>query len=315
MSPEQVRAPKTVDHRTDVWSLGVCMYELLTNSMPFGGDELQQTFAQILEKDPTPIRALVTGVPEGVEQIVMKCLSKKREGRFGDVGELARALSPFGSGTWIQSSERVVATLVRGVTEDMTSGTRLKKVTGPQSFDSLPIPSSPGGRRFDGELTGTANTVHRRFGGLDGSRRPWLVPVLSATALLGILLGAVGIAVKRSAAVETPPVSASPLTEATPMETVAAPPPGIVTSPVRMAGSENDTAGTPPAGSVLSSTPAPSAPLPTQTSAASAKRTSPAVTSPKAPVYSTQPPTPKKPPTSSKPPALPRRATEVARLI
>src|SRR5690606_11217088 len=126
MSPEQVRSPKTVDHRTDIWSLGVCMYELLTNSMPFGGDELQQTFAQILEKDPAPIRALVAGVPDGLEQVVMKCLAKKREPRFTDVGELAKARAPYGSGTWIQSADRVQATLARALMEDLTSGTRLR---------------------------------------------------------------------------------------------------------------------------------------------------------------------------------------------
>ena len=74
MSPEQVRSPKSVDHRTDIWALGICMYELLTNSMPFGGEELQETFAQILEKEPLPIRAHVTGVPEGLQQVVMRFL-------------------------------------------------------------------------------------------------------------------------------------------------------------------------------------------------------------------------------------------------
>src|SRR5262245_22584639 len=90
MSPEQVRSPKTVDSRTDLWSIGICMYELLTNSMPFGGEEIQETFAQILENQPTPIRQLVTGVPEGLEQVVMRCLAKRRDERWSDVGELAR---------------------------------------------------------------------------------------------------------------------------------------------------------------------------------------------------------------------------------
>jgi Protein kinase domain len=106
MSPEQVRSPKTVDARTDIWSLGIVMYELLTNSMPFGGDEMNETFAQILEKEPQPIRQIVHGVPEGLERIVMRCLAKNRDERFADVAELARALVVYGSGTWMQSADR-----------------------------------------------------------------------------------------------------------------------------------------------------------------------------------------------------------------
>src|SRR5690606_37456327 len=108
-----------------------------------------------------PIRQLVTGVPEGLDQVVMRCLAKKRDERWSDVGELARALAPYGSGTWIQSADRVTATLSRPMLDDATSGTRLKN-SGPQLFgmgtpQSIPI----SGRRLDSlqpELTGTAST-------------------------------------------------------------------------------------------------------------------------------------------------------------
>jgi serine/threonine protein kinase len=214
MSPEQVRSPKTVDHRTDIWSLGVVMYELLTNSMPFGGDEINETFAQVLEKEPQPIRAIVTGVPEGLERVVMKCLQKNRDNRFSDVAELARALVAFGSGTWMQSADRVQATLSRGL-EEAASGPRLHSQTrnnGPGSYDRLDrtaIPSSPGRRLDSGqpELTGTASTVARRFSVL-GSRGRNL---LALTAVIGaaavVLLAGTAYQRSKAAALAEPPLA------------------------------------------------------------------------------------------------------------
>jgi serine/threonine-protein kinase len=257
MSPEQVRSPKTVDHRTDIWSLGVCMYELLTNSMPFGGDELQETFAQILERQPTPIRSLVTGVPDGLEHVVMRCLAKKREDRFADVGELAKALLPFGSGTWIQSADRVQATLARGHIDDIASGTRVRG--GPPS-DRVAIPLAPG-RRLDSvqpELHGTTSTVARHFSAFDSKRR-WIIAGIAVPAIIGIALISV-TAIRRvrhhasttegdpSVATDAPAVALDP--SAGPSPVVVAPP-GVPTASV-----ENDV---PPAapGTLLGAPPMP----------------------------------------------------------
>jgi len=249
MSPEQVRSPKTVDQRTDIWSLGVVMYELLTNSMPFGGDEINETFAQILEKEPQPIRQLVTGVPEGLEQVVMKCLAKNRDHRFADVAELARALVAFGSGTWMQSADRVAATIARGL-EEASSGPRAALKNGPASskeLERMAIPSSPG-RRLDSmqpELTGTASTVAGRFTVL-GSRGRNLLALSVVIGVAAIVLIA-GTAFQRSRAAaalaaETPltsvAVSAEPPPEATGVLVPGAN--GIVTAPVHLVGPDSE---------------------------------------------------------------------------
>ena len=249
MSPEQVRSPKTVDSRTDIWSLGIVMYELLTNSMPFGGDEMNETFAQILEKDPQPMRQIVHGVPEGLERIVMRCLSKNRENRFADVAELARALVVYGSGTWMQSADRVHATLVRGH-EEALSGPRLKGNS--HSLDRAVIPSSPG-RRIDSmqpELTGTASTVARRFSVL-GSRTKNLL-ALSGVISVAALIVFAGTAFQRSrapAAVDPPAAipEAIPETTGVPVPIAGGAATAVVTATVHMAGAENES---PPAGVV-----------------------------------------------------------------
>jgi serine/threonine-protein kinase len=200
MSPEQVRSPKTVDHRTDIWSIGVVMYELLTNSMPFGGDEMNETFAQILERQPQPVRQLVHGVPEGIEHIVMRCLAKSRDSRFADVGELARALVAFGSGAWIKAADRVQATLARGV-EEAHAGPRVGANTASLSVRAgTAIPSAPG-RRPDSvqpEFTGTTRTVARRFTVLGPPARN-LLALSGVIGTVAILLIA-GTAVQRSRA-------------------------------------------------------------------------------------------------------------------
>jgi serine/threonine-protein kinase len=248
MSPEQVRSPKTVDQRTDIWSLGVVMYELLTNSMPFGGDEINETFAQVLEKEPQPIRQLVTGVPEGLERVVMKCLAKNRDNRFSDVAELARALVAFGSGTWMQSADRVAATIARGL-EEASSGPRLKP--GPAStgeLDRMAIPSSPG-RRLDSmqpELTGTASTVARGFTVL-GSRGRNLLALSVVIGVAAIVLIA-GTAFQRSRAAAAALAAEAPLTSVAasadaPPEATGVPVPGangIVTAPVHLVGPDSE---------------------------------------------------------------------------
>ena len=97
MSPEQLRSTKSVDHRADVWSLGIVLFELLTGVMPFDETrEFTELVAAVLE---TPNRKLTDfrfDVPEGLEAVVDKCLQKDRANRFQiDGGALAAALLPF----------------------------------------------------------------------------------------------------------------------------------------------------------------------------------------------------------------------------
>ena len=252
MSPEQVRSPKSVDHRTDIWSLGVVMYELLTNSMPFGGDEINETFAQVLEKEPQPIRQIVTGVPEGLERVVMRCLQKNRDNRFADVADLARALVAFGSGTWMQSADRVQATLSRGL-EEAASGPRLHSQTRPnggapgQHHSDRIIPSAPGRRADSGqpEFTGTASTVARRFTvlGSRGKNLLALTAVIGAAAVV-LLAGTAYQRSKAAAALADPPptlMSADPPPESSTLPAGVAAvgaATGVVTAPVHMVGPE-----------------------------------------------------------------------------
>lgn len=114
MSPEQIRSSKDVDERTDVWSIGAVLYELLTGRAPFGGDGVGEIFAAVLETTPPSISALRPEVPAALDAAVMRCLDRDLEHRFADVGELGRALEPFGSGRWARLVPSITQTLARG---------------------------------------------------------------------------------------------------------------------------------------------------------------------------------------------------------
>ncbi len=92
MSPEQLRAHSTVDPRSDVWSIGVTMFELLTEKRPFEGDTPYELALKISNDPPTP---LPDSVPPEIARVVMRCLEKDREKRYKDVAELAAALAPL----------------------------------------------------------------------------------------------------------------------------------------------------------------------------------------------------------------------------
>ncbi|HRG98912.1 MAG TPA: protein kinase [Polyangiaceae bacterium] len=98
MSPEQLRSSKSVDARADIWALGVILYELITGSVPYHGENLGELFAAILEQDPVPVRQRAPHVPPELELVVMRCLQRQPNARFSTVAELALHLAVFAPG-------------------------------------------------------------------------------------------------------------------------------------------------------------------------------------------------------------------------
>ncbi|MBI5480071.1 MAG: serine/threonine protein kinase, partial [Deltaproteobacteria bacterium] len=97
MSPEQLRSPKTVDPRADIWALGVILYQLLSGRCPFEAEGVLELCAKILGETPTPLQVLWPDVPAAMEQVVRRCLEKRADDRFQTVAELADALAPLAS--------------------------------------------------------------------------------------------------------------------------------------------------------------------------------------------------------------------------
>ncbi|HMY16565.1 MAG TPA: serine/threonine-protein kinase, partial [Polyangium sp.] len=125
MSPEQVRSTKNVDGRSDIWALGVVLYELLGGRAPFGGETSTATLAAIIADSPIDLRSIRPDVPAKLADAVVKSLEKRVEDRFQDISSFMAALTPFSSKNASASTlARVATPVVReaGTAPDLNDG-------------------------------------------------------------------------------------------------------------------------------------------------------------------------------------------------
>ena len=202
MTPEQLTNAKDVDERADVWSMGIILYELLTNQKPFDGTSMPEIVAKILRNKRTPLTEF--GLPAELDEVLDKCLASDRVDRFSDVGELAAALAPFAAADF--PVDRILR--VRGRRE-MPPASRLPASMVPAPTRAVTDPSDP--------ATGATQLAVASSGEVP-SRAPSSSSWLLAPALAIVVLGGVGAWWWKSRTTET---EASTTTVLTPASTAA----------------------------------------------------------------------------------------------
>lgn len=146
MSPEQFVDAQDVDARADIWAIGATLFELVTGAPPFTGSNLPQVYTAVMHQPIPSMRTLVADVPEALDLVVSKCLTRDRTGRYANVAELAEALAPFGRGTAARERVDRIRRVVDGVRE---------------SIDLIDVP--------EGDFDATSELVDRQQNGMSVS--------------------------------------------------------------------------------------------------------------------------------------------------
>jgi serine/threonine-protein kinase len=112
MSPEQMQSSRDVDARSDIWALGVILYELTSGTQPFTADTMPELVLKVVQgAAPRSIGKQRSEVPPGLEQVILRCLERDRARRFQGIGELAAALVTYGPRRAKVSVERISGVL------------------------------------------------------------------------------------------------------------------------------------------------------------------------------------------------------------
>jgi serine/threonine-protein kinase len=107
MSPEQLRSSRDVDARTDIWSLGILLFELLTGQTPFVGETVTEIIANIMTEDAPPLSSVCPEASPELDAVLALCLAKKRDKRYESVADFAQELAPFGTAAAAISAEHI----------------------------------------------------------------------------------------------------------------------------------------------------------------------------------------------------------------
>lgn len=289
MSPEQMQQTRSVDHRTDIYALGVALYELLVGKQPFYADTLPQLCAEILTGTPTPIHLARPGLPEGFSSVIEKAYARDRANRYQSVAEFVIALAPWAPARTQGSIQRIAR--MAGVAAPDPSA-RASTVGGPIGTGLQPMLSQTGADRFvlanyDGpqsahtaaHFAGTNTNLATTGSSKPSNRKAVFAVVIGALSLLAVGGGLAGFLLRSPSSAEAGPAAASSSPVAAPIASEST--------------SETPTASASAAPSTLVVEPAPDTP-----DASTAAPPAPATAEPVA----VKPPTPRIAPTSVPPP-------------
>jgi eukaryotic-like serine/threonine-protein kinase len=147
MSPEQMRSTRSADFRSDIWSLGVILYKMVTGKVPFTGHGITELVSVVLETAPIPPSQCNPALPPILDDVILRCLRQNREERYANVVELAADLArfaPSGATAIVEAMTRVFAAAPPGarVGASSTSVERSSAPETPLEHDAM-SPSSP----------------------------------------------------------------------------------------------------------------------------------------------------------------------------
>jgi serine/threonine-protein kinase len=203
MSPEQLRSTKTVDLRTDIWSLGITLYELVVGERPWTAETVTALAVKVNNEPPAPMPSYVSAA---YADVVMRCLRKDPDQRYPSVAELAAALAPFAP----ESGTRLAA----GVTR--TLGSHPRAITGSRT-------PAGGVKVGGGDMPTTLRTATGSIEPVAARGRRWPIGVAIGAVVAGAAVLAVTLL--RTNHREATPASTVPPPEVTEVTEIVEPPP------------------------------------------------------------------------------------------